>query len=716
MRVAKKGGGKKNSLSAGDLRARLGLKPRKTSTFESKPKSSTSVKPPPKKSSADLRARLGLSSPGKGPKTPPSVSMPEHAEDNPVDSLDVDVDDFDFQEVQGPQVELSSDMPVLGAADTLPEGAAQNTAAAAPAPVPEPEPEPAPELEPEPEPEPEAAAFAMHQEPQESTQALSLSDFEDLLIDDADDEDGWGAFDDPSPPEPEPEPEPAAAVAPEPAAAPEPTPEPETVDPALLGLEDDLEDDLSGEATSIIDTSALFGEDGDDDFDAFPDGEATQMMEAMEHDPLTAILHVENGKAPQAKYNILRDRSTFGRGTKNEVTIPDLAMSRKHMQLERQDGGFVLRDLDSGNGTKVNGRRIIMAQMQNGDLIDAGNITFRFEQSGGDPDALWKGPPKVEYHPKDKGPGAASAPSSGGGGGHGGAQRAQPAPQQQAQPQQAAAPQQQQVLLTNTNAAMRAFGGPQTGMHGNFPPGMAPPGMGPGMRPQRSSPVVTALIIGFGLLLLGLIGLIVYTISSKNDKKGQEESVEEAPQTDPAEAQKVAMRGLQLYGQIRLDSPSTKWDQVEAIFTNAGTLDPENRIATEYLETKIKRAKREQKEIKEVRDKILNSKDLGHNDFKTALDQLQAIDDGSIFRREVKEELIPKIENKFKTFLVTEVETQLKEAKELLGKKDKINAIKKLNKATLDLKILREDLKLKKDRKVTKLFGDVTATKMKAEK
>ncbi len=77
---------------------------------------------------------------------------------------------------------------------------------------------------------------------------------------------------------------------------------------------------------------------------------------------------------------------TIGRAIDNDFVLTDIAVSRKHFDL-RQDGiAWVLEDRRSGNGTLVNGnledQPFILA---NGDLIEIGNTTFRFEQANAPP-------------------------------------------------------------------------------------------------------------------------------------------------------------------------------------------------------------------------------------------------------------------------------------------------------------------------------------------
>ena len=53
-----------------------------------------------------------------------------------------------------------------------------------------------------------------------------------------------------------------------------------------------------------------------------------------------------------------RDSVVIGRGADSDVVIKDLKASRRHCQLTRQNGGFLLEDLGSRNGTLVHGERI----------------------------------------------------------------------------------------------------------------------------------------------------------------------------------------------------------------------------------------------------------------------------------------------------------------------------------------------------------------------
>jgi pSer/pThr/pTyr-binding forkhead associated (FHA) protein len=59
-----------------------------------------------------------------------------------------------------------------------------------------------------------------------------------------------------------------------------------------------------------------------------------------------------------------------------------MSVSRKHCQLNYDDGVLKIRDLDSRNGTYLNGKRIDEAVIQAGDSIKIGPLTFVLQIDG----------------------------------------------------------------------------------------------------------------------------------------------------------------------------------------------------------------------------------------------------------------------------------------------------------------------------------------------
>ena len=70
----------------------------------------------------------------------------------------------------------------------------------------------------------------------------------------------------------------------------------------------------------------------------------------------------------------IHESVTIGRSSSCDITIEDPEMSRRHAEVTNHEGTLVVRDLDSTNGTKVNGRTIgAPTALTAGDVILIGN-------------------------------------------------------------------------------------------------------------------------------------------------------------------------------------------------------------------------------------------------------------------------------------------------------------------------------------------------------
>jgi len=64
---------------------------------------------------------------------------------------------------------------------------------------------------------------------------------------------------------------------------------------------------------------------------------------------------------------------TVGRHAENILVLPDHMASRYHCEIGRNETGYYVRDLNSSNGTLLNGRRITSSSLLPGDVIRIGN-------------------------------------------------------------------------------------------------------------------------------------------------------------------------------------------------------------------------------------------------------------------------------------------------------------------------------------------------------
>ena len=73
----------------------------------------------------------------------------------------------------------------------------------------------------------------------------------------------------------------------------------------------------------------------------------------------------------------------IGRGSDVDVQLPDTGISRRHGELLLQpDGHHVYRDLGSTNGSRVNGRKVHEATLQDGDRIEVGRSVLVYHHPG----------------------------------------------------------------------------------------------------------------------------------------------------------------------------------------------------------------------------------------------------------------------------------------------------------------------------------------------
>lgn len=73
---------------------------------------------------------------------------------------------------------------------------------------------------------------------------------------------------------------------------------------------------------------------------------------------------------------------TLGRSQECTVVVKNLNASRQHARISKGSGGYLLEDLDSGNGTYLNGQRISGPQpLKQGDVIKISEESYLFEET-----------------------------------------------------------------------------------------------------------------------------------------------------------------------------------------------------------------------------------------------------------------------------------------------------------------------------------------------
>ncbi len=72
---------------------------------------------------------------------------------------------------------------------------------------------------------------------------------------------------------------------------------------------------------------------------------------------------------------------TVGRAPSCDLCLPDGAMSRQHCRLEPDGDRWLAIELDSRNGTFINGRRIQQHHLKDGDRLQVGDSVLIFTLS-----------------------------------------------------------------------------------------------------------------------------------------------------------------------------------------------------------------------------------------------------------------------------------------------------------------------------------------------
>lgn len=106
-------------------------------------------------------------------------------------------------------------------------------------------------------------------------------------------------------------------------------------------------------------------------------------------------------------YEFTEELITVGRAPDNMVVIEHTSVSSRHAQLERSGDTYRLKDLESTNGTRVNGVPITETALRFDDRIRFGGVEARFESdvSGSqplpEPEAIGAAPAELSAAPVD---------------------------------------------------------------------------------------------------------------------------------------------------------------------------------------------------------------------------------------------------------------------------------------------------------------------------
>lgn len=95
----------------------------------------------------------------------------------------------------------------------------------------------------------------------------------------------------------------------------------------------------------------------------------------------TGRLEILNGGFEGMTYDLAEGEVVIGRNPTTHITLLDEGISREHalVHFDEDAPGYVIEDLASTNGTKVNGKRVRSVVLAEGDEIQIGQTLFRFD-------------------------------------------------------------------------------------------------------------------------------------------------------------------------------------------------------------------------------------------------------------------------------------------------------------------------------------------------
>lgn len=109
---------------------------------------------------------------------------------------------------------------------------------------------------------------------------------------------------------------------------------------------------------------------------------AEDTIVALQHDaqltrrPISAALRDADGE----RHQLARNATRIGRGPDNDIIVTDGKVSRQHAVITNKGTTFVITDLASANGVRVQGKRIHTGvELRRCDRIGIGDRSFIFE-------------------------------------------------------------------------------------------------------------------------------------------------------------------------------------------------------------------------------------------------------------------------------------------------------------------------------------------------
>jgi len=89
-------------------------------------------------------------------------------------------------------------------------------------------------------------------------------------------------------------------------------------------------------------------------------------------------INIKSSDGRSQNYPVLKDKIDIGRGKDNDIILHDSTISRGHARIIRTDNDYIIMDLGSYNGIKVNDKQVQRAILKNNTLIKIGHYKLTF--------------------------------------------------------------------------------------------------------------------------------------------------------------------------------------------------------------------------------------------------------------------------------------------------------------------------------------------------
>lgn len=92
------------------------------------------------------------------------------------------------------------------------------------------------------------------------------------------------------------------------------------------------------------------------------------------------VLQLKKGQGAAPRIELKAETLVLGRATECEIPVDSGQVSRQHVRFTRIDDEYQVEDLESRNGVYLNGLKVHLAVLREGDELQVGNLVFLYQE------------------------------------------------------------------------------------------------------------------------------------------------------------------------------------------------------------------------------------------------------------------------------------------------------------------------------------------------